>query len=83
MVEKVDAYGMVAWAATELGDLAKAEQISAHGLSQIQPGQVPAAALHLVAWRTPHGVYWISNTLTDQLKPQQMVGIAASFTRVR
>ncbi|HEY2771898.1 MAG TPA: LCP family protein [Solirubrobacteraceae bacterium] len=39
--------------------------------------------LSLVAWRTPHGVYWISNTLTDELKPQQMVGIAASFTRVR
>jgi polyisoprenyl-teichoic acid--peptidoglycan teichoic acid transferase len=39
--------------------------------------------LSLVAWRTPHGVYWISNTLTDELKPPQMVGIAASFTRVR
>jgi hypothetical protein len=39
--------------------------------------------LSLVAWRTPHGAYWISNTLTDALKPAQMVGIAASFTRVR
>jgi polyisoprenyl-teichoic acid--peptidoglycan teichoic acid transferase len=38
--------------------------------------------LSLVAWRTPQGVYWISNTLTDNLSNQQMLGIAASFTRV-
>jgi LCP family protein required for cell wall assembly len=35
----------------------------------------------LVAWRTPQGVYWISNTLTDSLSNQQMVSIAASLTR--
>jgi class 3 adenylate cyclase len=52
MVEKVDAYGMVVWGAAVLGDLAKAERVSAEGLAQIQPGQVPAAALHVVAWRT-------------------------------
>jgi class 3 adenylate cyclase len=51
MVEKVDAYGMVVWSASLLGDLARAEQVSAEGLAQIQPGQVPAAALHVVAWR--------------------------------
>jgi LCP family protein required for cell wall assembly len=34
-----------------------------------------------VAWRTPHGVYWISNTLTTNISNQQMVGIAASLTR--
>ena len=34
-----------------------------------------------VAWRTPHGVYWISNTLTSDIGNQQMVGIAASLTR--
>ncbi len=51
MVEKVDAYGMVVWSATLLGDLARAEQVSGEGLAQIQPGQVPAAALHVVAWR--------------------------------
>ncbi len=39
--------------------------------------------LSLVAWRTSTGVYWISNSLTNTLKPQQMVGIAASFTRAR
>jgi LCP family protein required for cell wall assembly len=37
--------------------------------------------LTVVAWRTSHGVYWISNTLTDTLSNQQMLGIAASFTR--
>ncbi|MGI8414250.1 MAG: LCP family protein [Solirubrobacteraceae bacterium] len=35
--------------------------------------------LSLVAWRTPQAVYWISNTLTDDLHPSQMVGIAASL----
>ncbi len=35
----------------------------------------------LVAWRTPQAVYWISNTLTDDLSSQQMVAIAASLTR--
>jgi polyisoprenyl-teichoic acid--peptidoglycan teichoic acid transferase len=38
--------------------------------------------LSLAAWRTPEGVYWISNTLTDSLSNQQMLGIAASLTRV-
>jgi hypothetical protein len=34
----------------------------------------------LVAWRTPQGVYWISNDLTDDLSNAQMVAIAASLT---
>jgi hypothetical protein len=34
-----------------------------------------------VAWRTPQGVYWISNTLTSNIGSQQMVGMAASLTR--
>jgi LCP family protein required for cell wall assembly len=37
--------------------------------------------LSLVAWRTPQGVYWISNTLTDTIGNSQMVAIAASLTR--
>jgi polyisoprenyl-teichoic acid--peptidoglycan teichoic acid transferase len=37
--------------------------------------------LSLVAWRTPQAVYWISNTLTDDLTNQQMVAIAASLTK--
>jgi hypothetical protein len=35
----------------------------------------------VVAWRTPSAVYWISNTLTDTLSNQQMIGIAASLTQ--
>ena len=51
MVEKVDAHSMVAWSSALLGDLEEAERVSASGLAQIQPGQVPAWTLHLVAWR--------------------------------
>jgi polyisoprenyl-teichoic acid--peptidoglycan teichoic acid transferase len=36
--------------------------------------------LTLVAWHTPGGVYWISNSLTDDLTNGQMVAIAASLT---
>jgi hypothetical protein len=35
----------------------------------------------VVAWRTAQGVYWVSNTLTDNLSNQQMLAIAASLTR--
>jgi LCP family protein required for cell wall assembly len=34
-----------------------------------------------VAWKTPHGVYWVSNTLDYELSNQEMVGIARSLTR--
>jgi LCP family protein required for cell wall assembly len=37
--------------------------------------------LSLVAWRTPQAVYWISNTLTDDIPNRQLVAIAASLTR--
>jgi LCP family protein required for cell wall assembly len=36
--------------------------------------------LTLVAWRTPQGVYWVSNTLTSDIPNQQLVGVAASLT---
>ncbi len=38
--------------------------------------------VRLVAWRTPKAVYWVSNTLTQSLSSQQMVGIAASLKRL-
>ena len=38
--------------------------------------------LRLVAWRTPRGVYWVSNTLSLTLTNQQMLAIARSLTRV-
>jgi hypothetical protein len=37
--------------------------------------------LSVVAWRTRQGVYWISNTLTDDLTNGQMIAIAASLSR--
>ncbi len=52
MVEKIDAHSMVTWSSALLGDLDEADRVSAQGLAQIQPGQVPAWALHLVIWRT-------------------------------
>jgi hypothetical protein len=47
----MDAYSVAAWASVTLGDLDDAVRISREGLALIQPGQVPAWALHLVAWR--------------------------------
>jgi polyisoprenyl-teichoic acid--peptidoglycan teichoic acid transferase len=38
--------------------------------------------LRLVAWRTKRAVYWVSNTLTQSLGTQQMIGIAASLQRL-
>jgi LCP family protein required for cell wall assembly len=37
--------------------------------------------LALVAWHTPQAAYWISNTLTDDLDNQQMLGVAGSLSR--
>jgi LCP family protein required for cell wall assembly len=39
--------------------------------------------LRLVAWRTPKGVYWVSNTLSLDLSNREMLDIAASLTRAR
>jgi LCP family protein required for cell wall assembly len=38
--------------------------------------------VRLVAWRTRKAVYWVSNTLTQSLGSQQMVGIASSLKRL-
>jgi polyisoprenyl-teichoic acid--peptidoglycan teichoic acid transferase len=38
--------------------------------------------LRLIAWRTPRGVYWVSNTLSRTLTNNQMRDIAKSLTRV-
>jgi LCP family protein required for cell wall assembly len=38
--------------------------------------------LRLVAWRTPKGVFWLSNTLSLDLSNSQMLAIAASTQRV-
>jgi polyisoprenyl-teichoic acid--peptidoglycan teichoic acid transferase len=34
--------------------------------------------LRMVAWKTPTGTYWLSNTLLQDLSEQEMLGIAAS-----
>jgi polyisoprenyl-teichoic acid--peptidoglycan teichoic acid transferase len=41
------------------------------------------ASISMVAWRTPKAVYWVSNTLTRDLTPRQMIGIAASLQKLR
>jgi hypothetical protein len=38
--------------------------------------------VRLVAWRTRKAVYWVSNTLTQSLSGQQMLGIATSLKRL-
>jgi polyisoprenyl-teichoic acid--peptidoglycan teichoic acid transferase len=38
--------------------------------------------LRMVAWKTPKGVYWISNTLSQAIGADQMTGIAASLQRL-
>jgi LCP family protein required for cell wall assembly len=38
--------------------------------------------VRLVAWRTKKAVYWVSNTLTQSLGSQQMIGIASSLKRL-
>ena len=37
--------------------------------------------LRLVAWRTPKGAYWVSNTLLRTLNNRQMLALARSLTR--
>jgi LCP family protein required for cell wall assembly len=39
--------------------------------------------LRTVAWRTPRAAYWVSNTLGNSLTNDQMIGIAATATRVK
>jgi len=51
LIERMDAHSVIVWAHAWLGDLADAARISGAGLALLQPGQVPAWALHLVAWR--------------------------------
>ena len=51
LTEKMDSYSVIAWSSVVLGDLDEAVRVSRDGLRLVQPGQVPAWALHLVAWR--------------------------------
>jgi hypothetical protein len=39
--------------------------------------------LSLVAFRTAHGTYWISNTLTNAIPSRELIAIAASMRPAR
>jgi LCP family protein required for cell wall assembly len=39
--------------------------------------------IHMVSWRTGRAVYWVTNTLTQGLTNDQMLGIASSLRRLR
>lgn len=52
LIERADAYSMVAWASSYLGDLEEAERATASGLAMLQPGQALLGGLHLASWRT-------------------------------
>jgi len=34
--------------------------------------------IHVIGWRTPHAVYWVSNTLLEDLSNAQLIAIARS-----
>jgi len=51
LLERVDAYSMVAWASCLLGELAEADHASAAAIALVRPGQAPAPLLHALAWR--------------------------------
>jgi class 3 adenylate cyclase len=51
LTERLDAYSMAAWMSNWLGELDEAIRVSSEGLKAVQPGQVPAWALHLLARR--------------------------------
>ena len=42
----------------------------------------PGGRYRLIAWKTPKGVYWVSNTVSNRLTNAQMLGIASSLRRV-
>ena len=39
--------------------------------------------IHLVAWQTPHAVYWVSNSQLEDLNNRQMMAIAESAQQLR
>jgi len=48
---------------------------------EVKAGARDGGKLRLVAWRTRHAVYWVSNTLSLDLTNTEMLGIARSATR--
>ncbi|TMD60120.1 MAG: hypothetical protein E6I87_07775 [Chloroflexi bacterium] len=56
LTERLDAFAMDAWMSTWLGELDEAIRTARDGLANVQPGQVPAWALHVAAWLA-HALY--------------------------
>ena len=42
----------------------------------------PGGRYRLIAWKTPKGVYWVSNTISNRLTNAQMLDIASNLRRV-
>ncbi|MDO9354103.1 MAG: hypothetical protein Q7T55_10430, partial [Solirubrobacteraceae bacterium] len=42
----------------------------------------PGGRYRLIAWKTPRGVYWVSNTISNRLSNAQMLDIASNLRRV-
>ncbi len=42
---------------------------------------VDGGKLTTVGWKTPHGTYWVSNTLTTDIPNRELVSIAASLSK--
>lgn len=40
-------------------------------------------SLHMVAWKTARNLYWVSNTLDNEISSSAMMALATSFTRVK
>lgn len=51
LVERMDAYQVIAWASVALGDLDECERAAAAALAILQPGQLPTWALGIQTWR--------------------------------
>lgn len=70
LIERTDAFAMVAWSSAFLGDLDEAIRVAEAGQAILQPGQVPMGNLHLASWRiyalTLRGRWDEALALTDQ-----------------
>jgi hypothetical protein len=84
--ERIDAYSMVGWMNSLLGNLTEAERYTARGLAHIQPGQAHKPAMHMLAWRLyciGHQGRWdeVVTTLPRLVEMWEEAGrIAAGYT---
>ena len=62
------------WRGPPLFAHARSEQIGGRRYLLVDDG----AHIHDIGWRTPHALYWVSNTLLEDLTNAQMLAIARS-----